>query len=575
MNDFAALALPEPLLRLLDEVGYAAPSPIQAETIPHLLAGRDLLGQAQTGTGKTAAFALPILARLELGERRPQALVLTPTRELAIQVAEAFERYATHLRGFRALAVYGGAGYGPQLEALRRGVHVVVGTPGRLLDHLGRASLDLSQIRHLVLDEADEMLRMGFLDDVEAIVAATPAARQTALFSATLPAPIRRIAGASMRDPVTVTIAARASAGPQIRQRWWQVAGLHKLDALSRILEVEAVDAAIVFARTKAGTDELAEGLQARGFKAAALNGDVAQVQRERTIAQLRDRSIDVLVATDVAARGLDVDRISHVINYDTPSDPECYVHRIGRTGRAGRSGEAIVFVAPRERRILRDLERATGQAIAPLALPTVKEVNAARIERFKGEVRAALARGEHAVFREILGEMEAAGEASAIELAAAMAGMARGTGSFLLPTPAREEARPAAPAWDEARDEAAGPPAMALYRVEVGHAQGVRPGNLVGAIANEAGLRGAAIGRIEILGEYSLVELPEGLPEGLLRHLGAVWCGGRQLEIARVEGEVGVGAGASARPRGPQGGARRFARPRAGARGVFFKRGS
>ncbi|MEZ4454626.1 MAG: DEAD/DEAH box helicase [Nannocystaceae bacterium] len=545
--DFAALALPEPLLRMLAEVGYETPSPIQAETIPHLLGGRDLLGQAQTGTGKTAAFALPILARLDTASRHVQALVLTPTRELAIQVAEAFQRYATHLPGFRVLPIYGGQSYTPQLAALSRGVQVVVGTPGRVLDHLGRGSLDLSRVAHLVLDEADEMLRMGFIDDVETILAATPPTRQTALFSATLPAPIRRIAQTSMRSPVEVTIAARQRTADNIRQRYWQVSGLHKLDALTRILEAEPFEAMIVFARTKQSTDELAERLQARGFAAAALNGDVAQAQRERTIAQLRDGKIDILVATDVAARGLDVDRVSHVINYDVPTDPESYVHRIGRTGRAGRSGEAILFIAPRERGLLRVIERATRQTITAFEVPTVKAVNDVRIARFKQQIRDALAGDELATFRGIIEDFEREENVPAIEIAAALARIARGDAPLLLSPSARAPAedaddepsrpprpqRPQGPRAPFDDDDVALP--LALFRVAVGARHGVRPGNLVGAIANEAGLSNRHIGRIEIFGEHSLVELPEALPVEVLRHLATVWCGGQQLRITRA----------------------------------------
>src|SRR5918993_772749 len=368
---FRDLDLSAPLLRKLDELGYELPTPIQAATIPLLLAGKDVIGQAQTGTGKTAAFALPLLHRLDLSKSKPQVLVLAPTRELAIQVAEAFQSYATHIPGFQVLPIYGGQSYGPQLSALRRGVHVVVGTPGRVIDHLEKNTLDLSQLSTLVLDEADEMLRMGFIDDVEQILKKTPPQRQVALFSATMPAPIRRIAQTYLREPSEISIEAKTRTADNIRQRFWQVSGLHKLDALTRILEAEPFDAMIVFARTKQATDELAEKLQARGFAAAAINGDVQQAQRERTIQQLKDGKIDILVATDVAARGLDVDRISHVLNYDVPYDTESYVHRIGRTGRAGRSGEAILFIAPRERSMLRAIERATRQPITPMELPT------------------------------------------------------------------------------------------------------------------------------------------------------------------------------------------------------------
>ena len=361
---FRDLQLPTTLLETLADVGYESPSPIQAATIPPLLAGRDVLGQAQTGTGKTAAFALPILARLDLSKTKPQALVLAPTRELAIQVAEAFQRYASKLPGFHVLPIYGGQSYGPQLGGLKRGTHVVVGTPGRVIDHLERGSLDLSQLTTLVLDEADEMLRMGFIDDVEAVLKKTPPTRQIALFSATMPMPIRRIAQTYLRDPIEISIKSKTTTGANIRQRYWWVSGLHKLDALTRILEAETFDAMLVFTRTKQSTEELAEKLQARGFSAAAINGDIVQAQRERTIQQLRDGKLDILVATDVAARGLDVERISHVLNYDIPHDTEGYVHRIGRTGRAGRSGDAISLVSRDERDRLRAIEKMLGRTI-------------------------------------------------------------------------------------------------------------------------------------------------------------------------------------------------------------------
>jgi len=535
---FAALDLPEPLLRALRDIGYESPSPIQSETIPHLLAGRDLLGQAQTGTGKTAAFALPILARLDRTRPILQALVLTPTRELAIQVAEALQRYATHLPGFRVLPIYGGQSYGPQLSALSRGVHVVVGTPGRMIDHLERGSLDLSQVRYLVLDEADEMLRMGFIDDVETILRKTPDTRQTALFSATLPPPIRRIAQTHLRQPVEVTIASKTRTADNIRQRYWVVSGMHKLDALTRILEAEPFEAMIVFARTKLATDDLAERLLARGFAAAAINGDVPQAQRERSIAMLRDGAIDILVATDVAARGLDVDRISHVMNYDVPTDPESYVHRIGRTGRAGRSGEAIVFVAPRERNLLRMIERATRQPIARMDLPTVQMVNDVRLAKFKQQIRDSIAGGGLEQFQGVIEDLEREDNIPALEIAAALAKMVRRGEPFLL-APERSQPVSEPPAEREREPQAD----MAAYRVEVGFAHGLRPGNLVGAIANEAQLTSKHIGRIEILKDYSLVELPADLPDELLAHLKKVWVSGGQLRITR-DGEPPDDAG-------------------------------
>ena len=584
---FSALGLSAPVLEALAGVGYESPSPIQAETIPPLLAGRDLLGQAQTGTGKTAAFALPILSKLTMDQRAPQALVLAPTRELAIQVAEAFQRYAAKMPGFHVLPIYGGQAYGPQLSGLKRGTHVVVGTPGRLIDHLERGSLDLSQLRWLVLDEADEMLRMGFIDDVEKILKATPPERQTALFSATLPPPIKRIAQQHLRDPVEVTIAAKTRTATTVRQRYWLVSGLHKLDALTRILEAETFDAMIVFTRTKQATEELAERLEARGLSAAAINGDIQQQQRERTIARLKDGQLDILVATDVAARGLDVERISHVINYDIPYDTESYVHRIGRTGRAGRSGEAILFVTPRERQMLRVIERATRQPIEPMDLPAVSVVNDRRIERFMGRITEARESGELDAFAQLVDTYEAQFNVPAREIAAALAKLAHGSKPLLLDAPREErfqreerQSRDDRPARDERprrterperaeraptregfaerarpeqrsqrepfterprpeRDAAVRPrrsepeAGMQTFRVAVGHLHGVRPGNLVGAIANEAELDSRHIGRIDIRDAYSLIDLPEGMPPETLSHLKQVRVAGQRLMIS------------------------------------------
>jgi ATP-dependent RNA helicase DeaD len=575
---FRDLALSEPLIKVLADLGYETPSPIQAATIPHLLGGRDVLGQAQTGTGKTAAFALPILSQIDLSQTKPQALVLAPTRELGIQVAEAFQRYATHMPGFHVLPIYGGQSYGPQLQALRRGVHVVVGTPGRIIDHLEKGSLDLSLLKNLVLDEADEMLRMGFIDDVESILKKMPAVRQTALFSATMPHAIRRIAQTYLKDPVEVTIEAKTRTADNIRQRSWEVSGMHKLDALTRILEAEPFDAMIVFARTKIATDELAEKLQARGFSAAAINGDVVQAQRERTIQQLKDGKIDILVATDVAARGLDVERISHVLNYDVPHDTESYVHRIGRTGRAGRSGEAILFIAPRERNLLRAIERATRQPITPMTLPTVADVNDVRKAKFKQQITDTLAAGELTEFRKLIEDYEREMNVPAIEIATALAKMARGdvpllmeppkfeakkrafdrdveaaTDKFARPSrfdkpergerPARAE-RPDRPAFPKKQREPRTPDAgKSTFRIEVGYDHGVKPGNIVGAIANEAGLDAKHIGRIEIFEDHTLLDLPDGMPPEIMTHLKTVWCAGQQLRITR-DGETPDTAG-------------------------------
>ncbi|MEG3158653.1 DEAD/DEAH box helicase, partial [Lysobacter zhanggongensis] len=435
---FTDLALPEALLKALSDVGYESPSPIQAATIPPLLAGRDVLGQAQTGTGKTAAFALPALANIDPAQKTPQVLVLAPTRELAIQVAEAFQKYAHHLPGFHVLPIYGGQSYYPQLQALKRGVQVVVGTPGRVIDHLERGSLDLSELRCLVLDEADEMLRMGFIDDVEAVLKKTPETRQVALFSATMPPQIKRIAQTYLKDPVEVAIKNKTSTAANIRQRYWSVSGVHKLDALTRILEAEPFDAMIVFARTKLGTEELADKLAARGIAAAAINGDVQQQQREKTIQNLKDGRIDVLVATDVAARGLDVERISHVLNYDIPYDTESYVHRIGRTGRAGRKGEAILFVTPRERGMLRAIERATRQPIEPMELPTIETVNEQRVSKFLGRIGDALQGEDLSLFRDLVERYEREQNVPAVEIAAALAKLVQGENPLLLTPPPR-----------------------------------------------------------------------------------------------------------------------------------------
>ena len=553
---FRDLGLGAPLVRALAEVGYESPSPIQAVTIPVLLKGSDLLGQAQTGTGKTAAFALPALERLDLSLREPQVLVLVPTRELALQVAEAFQRYASHLKGFHVLPIYGGQSYQPQLNALRRGVHVVVGTPGRLSDHLDKGTLDLSSVKLVVLDEADEMLRMGFIDAVEAILLKMPPERQTALFSATLPAQIRRIAAKHMRSPAELTIQSKTGTAANVRQRYWLVSGLHKLDALTRILETETFEGMLVFTRTKQATVELAEKLEARGFSAAPLNGDIPQAQRERTIARLRSGDVDIVVATDVAARGLDVERVGHVVNYDAPYDPESYVHRVGRTGRAGRKGEAILFIAPRERNLLRGIERATRQQIEPMNLPTADAVNARRIEKFKAQIVQAAALEETKRYRPILEQLEAETGLAPIDLAAALATLVQSSTQLLpaqaddLPRPPVEPrrelpreagSRDARPPRDTGpRRTAAGP--METFRIEVGSLHDIKPGNIVGAIANEAGLDGAYIGRIDIREDHSFVDLPEGMPREIFKTLKQTRLAGRELRITRVERRSGDG---------------------------------
>ncbi|HEV7777247.1 MAG TPA: DEAD/DEAH box helicase [Luteibacter sp.] len=574
---FSELALDANVLRVLAEVGYEVPSPIQAATIPPLLEGRDVIGQAQTGTGKTAAFALPVLSRITMRPGKPQALVLAPTRELAIQVAEAFQKYATYLPGFQVLPIYGGQSYGPQLQGLKRGAQVIVGTPGRVIDHLDKGTLDLSELRFVVLDEADEMLRMGFIDDVEKLLQATPKERQVALFSATMPAQIRRIAQTYLKDPVEVTIKNKTTTAANIRQRYWWVSGIHKLDALTRILEAESFDAMIVFARTKQATDELAGKLQARGFAAAAINGDIAQAQRERVIQQLKEGKLDILVATDVAARGLDVDRISHVLNYDIPHDTESYVHRIGRTGRAGRSGEAILFVTPRERNLLRAIERATRQPIEQMQLPTVEAVNDTRVNKFNQKISETLAGGDLSFYQQLIEKFEQAHNVPAVEIAAALASIAQGSTPLLLAPPPKQreyteqrpprefeqrERRPQSEGEGSQdrrpprRDESFGdrrPPRESgtrpmrahvtehgkrTYRLEVGHEHGVKPGNIIGAIANEGGIEAQFIGRVSIRGEHSLIDLPEGMPTEVFQHLKKVWVTGQQLRISEWDGK-------------------------------------
>ena len=549
---FADLGLPVALVSALAAVGYESPSPIQRAAIPLLLAGHDLIGQAQTGTGKTAAFALPVLAQLDVARRTPQALVLVPTRELAIQVAEACQKYASHMPGVHVLPIYGGQSHAPQLNALRRGVQVIVATPGRVMDHLERGTLSLDTIAHVVLDEADEMLQMGFVEAIDHILGLVPVPRQVALFSATLPAPIRRIAQKHLREPREITVKSKTATAANIRQRYWLVAGVHKLDALTRLLEVETFDAMLVFARTKQATVELVEKLEARGFAAAALNGDILQAQRERTIAALKSGKLDIVVATDVAARGLDVERITHVVNFDVPYDSESYVHRIGRTGRAGRSGEAILFIAARERNMLRIIERATRQPLEPMKLPTVQEVNARRAEKFKKELAATLQSEDLAAYRAVVEEFVRESGADVMEVAAALAALAKsGRSLFVGQRPNDDSAAGSAAGASEgdappeagaSRDSSRRPrrPAepQALFRLEVGRRHGVQPGNIVGALAHEGDLHGSEINGLEIRDDHTLVRLPAQIPERVLAHLAAILVRGRPLEIKRVKGK-------------------------------------
>nr|WP_299695729.1 DEAD/DEAH box helicase [Hydrocarboniphaga sp.] len=638
----------------MTRIGYESPSPIQARTIPPLLEGRDVLGQAQTGTGKTAAFALPILSMIDLSRSVTQALVLAPTRELAIQVAEALQNYASALVGFHVLPIYGGQSYEPQLRGLKRGAHVVVGTPGRVVDHIKRGSLKLDNLRQLVLDEADEMLRMGFIDDVEWVLQQTPPDRQIALFSATMPSVIRRVAQTYLRDPIEISIKSKTSTATNIRQRYWLVSGMNKLEALTRFLEAETFDAMIVFARTKAATTELADRLAARGFSVSALNGDMQQNDRERTIAKLKDGQLDIVVATDVAARGLDVERVSHVVNYDIPTDTESYVHRIGRTGRAGRNGDAILFVSPRERHLLKAIERATRQPIEAIAAPSSDVINRRRVQRFKQTVIDALSKAQtdraaasqFEAFRGVLADIENESGASLTDIAAALASMAQGERPLLMASDdaqladyssrsdtrsdsrsdTRSDTRVAAPRRapaepviaeaprSEIRTTPKRPPAEPLpaaspvpssfpmspklrerperverpaasrperverpidrplrmerperpkpkngdesetFRIEVGAQHGVKAANIVGAIANEAGLDSQYIGKIEIMDDHSFVDLPSGMPRGVFRDLQKAWVLGRQLRISKLGGEIppatpGPGPGAKRKP--------------------------
>ena len=548
VSSFQSLGLPSELIQALEDVGYETPSPIQLGAIPPLLEGKDLLGHAPTGTGKTAAFALPLLANIDLDSRHQQVLVLTPTRELAIQVAEAFQRYANHLKGFHVLPVYGGQEYSGQIRALRRGVHVVVGTPGRVMDHIRKGTMKLDKLRVLVLDEADEMLRMGFIDDVEWIMEQTPENRQIALFSATMPKQIQKITTRYLKDPLNISIKAKTATAESISQRYWMVSNLHKLDALTRILEVEPFDAVLLFVRTKIATTELAERLAARGYAAEALNGDMPQKNREKMVERLKKGGIDILVATDVAARGLDVDRISHVINYDIPYDAEAYIHRIGRTGRAGRKGEAILFVSPREKRMLAAIEKATRKKIEAMTLPSTEMVNSQRISRFKQTITDTLAGGSLEFMQGILESYEQEHNVTPIEIAAALAKLSMGEKPLLLESEKKaprerrsDSGKGEAPFKREGKRKGKARPekklaeGMERFRIEVGHDHEVQPGNIVGAIANEAGLDAENIGHIDIRDKFSFIELPEGMPKAVFNDLQKVWIGGQKLKISRL----------------------------------------
>lgn len=621
---FAELNLPSFLLETLSRVGYEKPSPIQQETIPALLEGHDIVGMAQTGTGKTAAFALPILAKIDVSNPSTQALVLCPTRELAIQVAEAFQTYAEGIRGFHVLPVYGGQEMGRQLQALRRGAHVVVGTPGRLLDHLNRRSLNLSTIKTLVLDEADEMLRMGFIDDVELILQQTSSDRQVALFSATMPTQIRHVAEKYLRDPIEVKIKTATSTNADIEQFYWLVQGTNKLDALTRMLEVEEFEGMIIFVRTKNSTQELADKLNARGFSAAALNGDMNQQLRTRTVEQLKNGQLDIVVATDVAARGLDVERISHVVNYDIPYDNEAYVHRIGRTGRAGRSGKAILFVAPREQRMLQSIERTTRKKITRMELPTRGDLILRRSQQFKDTIAGALQQDNLDFFRALIAEFCQEQQCAMEDASAAMAWLLQkdrplepsvkdvgASESGYGKAPAASSSAPAkarAPrkevpesfASDFASTEEPAPRptrskppmrdahprltqedifahefaereekprvrrertqtedgedvGMERFRIQVGHEHGVTPREIVGAIANEGGIEGRYIGRINIYDSHTTIDLPEGMPEDVFKTLSRTRVCNQPLAIEKMTKEEAAEE-ARTSPRGPRG---------------------
>ena len=518
---FADLQIHPAVLRATADVGYESPTAIQAATIPALMAGSDVVGLAQTGTGKTAAFAIPILSKIDVTSKATQALVLAPTRELALQVAEAFSRYGAHLPKINVLPIYGGSSYGVQLAGLRRGAQVVVGTPGRVIDHLERGTLDLSHVDYLVLDEADEMLTMGFAEDVERILSETPEYKQVALFSATMPPAIRKLTKKYLHDPVEITAKAKTATAENISQRYIQVFGPRKMEALTRLLEVEPFEAMIVFVRTKQATEEVAERLRARGFSAAAINGDIPQAQRERTITALKNggaKGIDILVATDVAARGLDVERISHVLNYDIPHDTESYVHRIGRTGRAGRSGTAVLFVSPRERHLLKAIEKATRQTLTEAELPTVEDVNAQRITKFADSITDALGGPGIELFRKLVEDYEREHDVPMADIAAALALQSRDGEAFLMapePPPERRERRER-----ERPERPRQTRPFTTYRISVGKRHKIGPGAIVGAIANEGGLHRSDFGHIAIGPDFSLVELPAKLPKATLKKL-------------------------------------------------------
>jgi ATP-dependent RNA helicase DeaD len=602
INGFNELGLPDSLLRAISTLGYTIPTPIQSQAIPPLLAGEDVLGKAQTGTGKTAAFALPLLAKIQAKRRETQILVLVPTRELALQVAEAFAGFAVNMPEINILPIYGGQGYSTQLTMLRKGAHIVIGTPGRVMDHMRRGSLKLDSLKTLILDEADEMLRMGFAEDVEWILEQTPSERQIGLFSATMPPAIKSIADTYLRNPQIITVKNTATSNAAIRQCYWLVSNLNKLDALCRIIETEESDAIIVFVRTKRATEELAEQLVTRGFNAVPINGDIVQQQRERVIEQLKSGRIKILVATDVAARGIDVDRVTHVINYDVPNNPESYTHRIGRTGRAGRKGTAILFIAPKDKYLLRNIERVTKQEIELMEPPSVKTINERRVAAFKQRITAAIANEDLSFFETLITQYLEETDTPAIRVAASLAKMLQGNNEFLLQknvsmprerdgegsrSNSRDRDRGDSRGRDrdrgESRSDSRGAPrgdfrekyqdkfpskargpagrtvtggsrdsggdrfesssksrfakdaGMDQYRVDVGGDDGIEPRNLVGAIANTAGIEGRLIGKIKIEPKFSFIDLPKGMPRDVLKTLQKLKVSGKQMNLQKV----------------------------------------
>lgn len=547
---FKDLGLAENVLQAVSDLGFESPTPIQEKAIPVMMAGRDMIGQAQTGTGKTAAFALPILSKLQPGEKAIKALVLEPTRELAIQVAEAFQSFARRSEDFRVMPIYGGASYENQIRSLRHGVQVVVGTPGRLIDLIERGKLSLKDVSFMVIDEADEMLRMGFIDDVDWILSQLPKERQNALFSATMPDAIRRIAHNHLIDPEEVRIESRTTTATTVHQRYWVVSGVHKIDAMTRMLEVETYDAVLVFVRTKTDAEDVANKLMGRGMACAALHGDIPQRQREKIIERLKNGTLDIIIATDVAARGLDVDRITHVFNYDIPYDAETYVHRIGRTGRAGRTGEAILFVSPRERRALRQIERVTRQRIEPMRMPTVADVNKRRLENFRNQIMETIEQGGLEEYMEVISDLLSDDSIEPEILAAALAKMVQ-RGSNLLLDEEEPEIAPRSfddhrPGFRDRRVPSAEPAPlrdfpdmkMVRYRLAVGRRDGVKPGQIVGAIANEANMDSKYIGEICIFDTFCTVDLPDGMPEETRQILASARVCGRNLELREYTAE-------------------------------------